>query len=251
MVLPVINRATLAISYDIWRTLLKGNKAFTSARIEHLANRLGLRASVDELVAAYRGAERHFNRYAIDTGRDGGMAERLGLMYQLLGLDPATLPESSVLDAIQRELGELHCHPEYMPSLLEPDLLHWLDQIAQLGLTQVLLSNTGMDSGPVMRPVLTKLGIMSRMEFAMFSAEEGLAKPNPALFMRMSRQLNVPPAQIVHVGDNPTADYAGATSAGLQAILYAAQPSQVASVARTSQLLAVLRRTRLIVTSGC
>jgi putative hydrolase of the HAD superfamily len=52
------------------------------------------------------------------------------------------------------------------------------------------------------------------------SAEEGVAKPAPALFLRALARLGDPdPAAVVHCGDDLRADVEGARAAGLQAVL--------------------------------
>lgn len=52
------------------------------------------------------------------------------------------------------------------------------------------------------------------------SSAEGWRKPAPAFFAALSRRTGVPPAQILHVGDDPHNDYVGAEDAGLMAVLF-------------------------------
>lgn len=215
------NGSIKVVSYDIWKTLLAGNKAFTAPRMQLLVERLGLTASIDQMVTAYRASDKHFNDNAEVTGLDGGMAERLAMMFDILGYPASQLPDTATMDELQASIGALRCRPEYMPPLLEQDLLETFDRIAALGIRQVLISNTGMDSGPVMRPVLGQLGILPRVEQAFFSAELGVAKPNPAIYKVVAEKLGAEPTSILHVGDNLRADYNGATAAGCQALHYA------------------------------
>lgn len=51
------------------------------------------------------------------------------------------------------------------------------------------------------------------------AADVGYLKPHPAIFKAALDQLNIEPGEAVFVGDNPTADVAGAQAAGLQAVL--------------------------------
>ena len=46
----------------------------------------------------------------------------------------------------------------------------------------------------------------------------GVAKPDPAIFRRAATYLDVPAAQIVHVGDDPELDVQGAKAAGMLAV---------------------------------
>ncbi|NWG15993.1 MAG: HAD family hydrolase [Chloroflexi bacterium] len=57
------------------------------------------------------------------------------------------------------------------------------------------------------------------------AADVGYLKPHPAIFQAALDGLGVQPEEAVFVGDNPTADIAGAQAAGLQAILRVTQPA--------------------------
>jgi putative hydrolase of the HAD superfamily len=47
----------------------------------------------------------------------------------------------------------------------------------------------------------------------------GFAKPDPAIFRSASTDLNLPPQRILHVGDDPVFDLAGAIAANFSALL--------------------------------
>jgi putative hydrolase of the HAD superfamily len=51
------------------------------------------------------------------------------------------------------------------------------------------------------------------------AADVGYLKPHPTIFKAALKQLGVLPEETVFVGDNPTADIAGAQAVGLRAIL--------------------------------
>lgn len=57
------------------------------------------------------------------------------------------------------------------------------------------------------------------------SGEIGRAKPDPLAFQTASTQLNLPPELILHVGDDPEADWLGAGKAGFQ-VMELSRPSQ-------------------------
>src|SRR5690606_28805556 len=44
----------------------------------------------------------------------------------------------------------------------------------------------------------------------------GSAKPDPAIFLAACEGLGLPPVEVLHVGDHPEADVAGAARAGLR-----------------------------------
>lgn len=61
-----------------------------------------------------------------------------------------------------------------------------------------------------------KLGEL--VDVILVSAEEGVAKPEPAIFLMAAERLGVEPTACLFVGDNPSADILGAQSVGMQAV---------------------------------
>jgi putative hydrolase of the HAD superfamily len=60
------------------------------------------------------------------------------------------------------------------------------------------------------------LGLDTLVDVVLISEAEGLRKPDAALFLRGAERLNVEPASILFVGDNPSADVLGANAAGMK-----------------------------------
>ena len=139
-----------AISFDIWKTLLKGNKAFTRPRLKLIFDNLGYpNIDVELLRTAYLLADKFYNDKAEEDQVDYGMAERLGMMFAYVGID-AEVPDAETISAIQAKTGELRLQPQFMPSFIEPDLPHTLAMLQDHGFVLGLLSNTGMDDRQVM-----------------------------------------------------------------------------------------------------
>jgi len=67
-----------------------------------------------------------------------------------------------------------------------------------------------------LRRILADLGLLDPFETLFLSCEERLSKPDPRLFGRVSERLGVAPAAILHVGDDPICDWAGAEAAGFR-----------------------------------
>ena len=68
--------------------------------------------------------------------------------------------------------------------------------------------------------VLNRCGIADCFRQIIDSGLVGYEKPHPAIFKAALRAMNVSPEQSLYVGDVFSVDYAGATRAGMQAILF-------------------------------
>lgn len=64
-----------------------------------------------------------------------------------------------------------------------------------------------------------ELGIFGYFNELFVSAELGCQKPDPGIYKRATERLQVPPGQILHVGDSLTDDIQGAGSAGFNVVL--------------------------------
>ena len=63
---------------------------------------------------------------------------------------------------------------------------------------------------------LAAIGIASLFRFQLGAREFGSAKPDPGIFLETCARLDVPPDQVLHVGDHPRMDVAGAAHAGMR-----------------------------------
>jgi FMN phosphatase YigB (HAD superfamily) len=67
--------------------------------------------------------------------------------------------------------------------------------------------------------LLHDLGLRRYFRTVLDSWVVGIAKPDPRIFAQALAELDVPPAEAVMVGDSPSADIAGAASAGVPGAL--------------------------------
>lgn len=63
---------------------------------------------------------------------------------------------------------------------------------------------------------LAVIGIAGLFRFQLGAREYGAPKPDTGLFREACRRLGVAPAEVLHVGDHPVMDVAGAAKAGLR-----------------------------------
>lgn len=96
------------------------------------------------------------------------------------------------------------------------DVPEGLDRLATAGCRLAVVSNWDCS----LFDVLTALGLASRFEVIISSAQTGAPKPDPAPFFEALSQMDVPPgAGVIHCGDSPDADGDGARAAGLRAVI--------------------------------
>jgi len=88
-----------------------------------------------------------------------------------------------------------------------PDALPALQRISQ-HVPIVALSNGNAD--------LKQIGIADRFAFQLNAAEFGAAKPDSGIFHAACARLQLPPSQVLHVGDDVELDVRGAMRAGLR-----------------------------------
>ncbi len=63
---------------------------------------------------------------------------------------------------------------------------------------------------------LAAIGIAGLFRFQLGAREFGAAKPDAGIFLEACRRLGVAPCEVLHVGDHPQSDVAGAAGAGLR-----------------------------------
>ena len=66
-----------------------------------------------------------------------------------------------------------------------------------------------------LRSILEHLGISKYFVHVFVSSELGADKPDPEIYRRALRLMNLKPSEVLHVGDDPERDWDGATDAGL------------------------------------
>lgn len=83
-----------------------------------------------------------------------------------------------------------------------------------------LISDTGYSPGKTLRRILEQHQLEDSFHAFSFSNETGFLKPSPECFWKILTELNVQPAEAVHIGDLEDTDIAGAKLIGMKAIKY-------------------------------
>ena len=94
--------------------------------------------------------------------------------------------------------NEVECYADALPAL------------ARLATRFPLVSLTNGNAD------IERIGIAHLFRFSISSRDCGVAKPAPAIFHAACARLGLPPHAVLHVGDDPELDVAGARAAGLR-----------------------------------
>jgi putative hydrolase of the HAD superfamily len=130
------------------------------------------------------------------------LLERFGLEAQL------GLPD------LELEFWKTAC-----PMLPEPGVHAVFDHLKPRGIPAGVVSNTVFSSRTI-EWELARHGLMEHPSFVMASADYGVRKPNPDLFLVAVHKLGLNPNEVWFVGNSLEADIAGAKEAGLVPIWY-------------------------------
>lgn len=102
------------------------------------------------------------------------------------------------------------------PVRLFSDVRRCLDQLRGDRRRLGVVSNSTSEAS--VRRILDRVGIVDYFDRVVSSGTEGVAKPDPELFRRATRRLDVAPVEAVYVGNLPTTDARAASAAGLHGV---------------------------------
>jgi putative hydrolase of the HAD superfamily len=91
------------------------------------------------------------------------------------------------------------------------------------------VANSWPDPGRILRADAEALGLAAHLDAMVFSAEAGVRKPAPEIFLAACEELGVDPAAVLFVGDDLVKDVQGAAAVGMttaQALWFRADDTQ-------------------------
>jgi putative hydrolase of the HAD superfamily len=188
-----------AVLLDAYGTLVELDTPFERLR-DALRERLGVEVSLADAERAFRAEMTYYSGHCHE-GRDEVTLRELravcaGIALRELGLDvDPDRAADALLDALRFRVYD--------------DVEPTLAGLRAAGVPVAVVSNWD-HSLPL---VLREAGLA--FEHVFDSATAGAQKPDPALFRAATRALALPPQRVLHVGDTPEADGAGARAAGV------------------------------------
>jgi putative hydrolase of the HAD superfamily len=167
----------------------------------HLATELAIEPS-ERLVRAMRAEMAYYKRHSHE-GRDeaslAALRERCaGVLSRELGRE---VPVEKMMASIR-----FRAYADAPPALAA---------LRRRGLALVCVSNWDVS----LPAVLARCGLDGALDGVVTSAEAGVRKPDPAIFLPALALARCEPAEAIHVGDTAEEDVAAAEAAGIRALL--------------------------------
>ncbi|EDM38208.1 putative dehalogenase-hydrolase [Pedobacter sp. BAL39] len=211
-------------SFDLWLTLIRSNPTFKMERTLYFHRHYNsLSKSVDEVALIFRQVDLMVNAINEKTGKNVD-ADEMYLMVISMINDFSNTFNDVDLEELYLKMEQLLL--SNMPLLYAPESLIVLKSLRErYDCTVNILSNTGFIRGGTLRKVLGHLELDRWIDFQLYSDEFRLSKPSADFFRLMLKgidQVRHPKLQlneIIHIGDNPVADVAGAKAVGIQSLL--------------------------------
>jgi putative hydrolase of the HAD superfamily len=202
------------VSFDLWLTLVKPNAEMSRRRVESMNQLIAPEMPFEDFSAYAKKENKVCDKIAEDRGADVLYPERIKRIAAGLEKSVPTDAEITALHSEQTELLK-----QNLPELIEPGIASYLDGLKRdRELELAIISNTGLITSDQMRTVLGCLGLGDTFTVSVYSDEVGMAKPHPAIFERLLDESGKDAGEILHIGDNYTADFLGASAVGMSAV---------------------------------
>lgn len=222
-----------AITFDFWDTLAaddsdeakraaRGLPSKAEARsklfVEYVTRRHP-RITAARAAEAFCHANERFRHEWHANHHTPAVATRLSFAFEHLGL----LPPAGAYGRLVAEIDDLVREIEVMEVRIPPDFvagIHSTLPVLAARYKLGIISDTIHTHGRGLRGLLANQGLLPYFDCLIFSDEVGASKPSPLVFRRAALDLDMPPRDIVHVGDRERNDVEGPLAVGFHAILF-------------------------------
>jgi len=195
-----------AVSLDVYNTLINLRKYYLLIADE-LAKIIGEdpRVVAERIIKTHKEALKHrlfggFKRIIIESA--DMYAKSLGVRRE------------DIYRAIIRTMDR-----EELKELIFPDVKEALELLRKKNVLIATIGNVLSWPGMVTRYLLYKNNVLDYFDLTVFMDEVGYMKPQKEIFLFTAEQLGIGIDELLHVGDSPENDLAGALLAGAKAVL--------------------------------
>ncbi|QQV01720.1 MULTISPECIES: HAD family hydrolase [Chryseobacterium] len=206
-------------SFDLWLTLIKSHPEFKAKRVELFSSFFDIKKPINEVAKVVKYYDDLCNSINELTGGNINTFEIYLLILNALEVDVKQV-NKDLLNQFYQKSEDLFL--KYKPVVIFENLHQFFDEIKNQGKTVNILSNTGFIKGKTMRKFLMNENLDQYIDFHIYSDEMNCSKPNPKIFQEVKNLLpnqDLDVKQVLHIGDNPVADYKGAKDFGFNAYL--------------------------------
>ena len=193
----------MVILFDLDDTLVTHSRAFDAATAA-LHGQIDSPLTLAEFASAWRSAHRHhFDRYlAGEVSYDG---QRRARVWEAI--------DSTLSERDADEVFAFYLSVYEASWSLFPDVRPCLDNLSRHRLGVVSNGQARQQ-----RLKIERMGLAESFGCVVISEECGCSKPEPGIFLRACRLLDVEPRDAVYVGDQYEVDVVGARAAGLAGV---------------------------------
>ncbi|MBO9693871.1 HAD family hydrolase [Chryseobacterium sp.] len=206
-------------SFDLWLTLIKSHPEFKAKRVELFSSFFNVDKPIEEVAKTVKYYDDLCNTINEVTGGNIDTFEIYLMILGALNVDIKSLNKEK-LNTFYSKSEALFL--KYRPVVIFENIHDIFEEIKNQGKTINILSNTGFIKGETMRKFLIHENLDQYIDFHIYSDEINCSKPNPLIFQEVKnciKDQDLPLHQILHIGDNPIADYQGAKNFGFSAHL--------------------------------
>lgn len=206
-------------SFDLWLTLIKSHPEFKAKRVELFSSFFNVDKPIEQVTKTVNYYDDLCNTINEVTGGNIDTFEIYLMILGSLDVDVKQLNKEN-LNEFYNKSEELFL--EYKPVVIFENIHDFFEDIKNQGKTINILSNTGFIKGKTMRKFLIHENLDQYIDFHIYSDEINCSKPNPLIFQEVKNKIkdqDLAMNQILHIGDNPVADYQGAKNFGFSAHL--------------------------------
>ncbi|MDH6252560.1 putative hydrolase of the HAD superfamily [Chryseobacterium sp. H1D6B] len=206
-------------SFDLWLTLIKSHTEFKAKRVELFTSFFNIDQPAGEIAETVKYYDDLCNTINEVTGGNIDTFEIYLLILSSLHVDVKQLDREKLNEFYNKSEA---LFLEYKPVIIFENVHQFFDEIKNQGKTINILSNTGFIKGRTLRKFLIEEKLDDFIDFHIYSDEIKLSKPNPLVFQEVKNKIKnqeLQMSQILHIGDNPVADYKGAKDFGFNAHL--------------------------------